>query len=119
MLEFSAVTLKQLQRDRQAAFTKFRLDEKLYCISFSSITGKKEPNISSGSAIRNPRIRKLIARRLQRFSNLRNHGPVCVFRRVHENSGTSSHCCPCWRRKTRKRIESARHQRGWLLMLLD
>src|SRR5687768_16718487 len=119
MLEFSAVTLKQLQRDREAPFTKFRLDEKLYCTSFSSITGKKEPDISIGSATCDPLIRKLIARRLQRSSDLRNHGPVCVFRRVHENSGTSSHCFPCWRRKTRKRIESARHQRGWMVMLLD
>jgi len=119
MLEFSAVTLKQLQRDREAAFTKLRLDEKLYCISFSSITGKKEPNISPGSAICDPQIRNLIARRLQRFSHLRNRLSVCVFRRVHENSGTSSYCFPCWRRKTRERIESARHQRGRMVMLLD
>src|SRR5919107_5968713 len=99
MLGFFSVPLKQLQRDREAAFTKFRLNKKLYCISFSSVLGKKEPNIPSGSAISNPRIRKLITRRLQRFSNLRNHGPVCVFRRVHENSGISSQCFLSCRRK--------------------
>ena len=63
MLEFSAVALKHLQRDRETVSTKFCLNEKFYCISLSPIAGKKEPNIAAGFAIGNPRIRKLITRR--------------------------------------------------------
>ena len=71
-------------------FPKFSLYERFYFISLSPIAGKKEPNIAGGFASRNPRVGKLIARRVQGFPDFLNHRPISVSRRVYENPWNAS-----------------------------